>query len=99
VTEPSFGFDATDRAGRGSSRLGKAAAPISPNDIAWPHVPLTGDGQFVDAGNPDFPSIMSETGPAQPLWGRDAGAMAHIAFQRPVRVVFEAGPMIQKAGP
>lgn len=99
VTEPSFGFDAVDRAGRGSARLGQAAAPIAPNEIAWMHVPVIPDGQFVDAGNPDFPSIASGSGGLpQPLWGRDAAAMAHIAFQRPARVVFEAGPMVQKAG-
>jgi hypothetical protein len=95
VTEPSFGFDAVDRAGRGAGRLGKTGAPISPDDIAWPHVPVTPDGQFVDAGNADFPPIASPSGgAAQPLWGRDAAAMAHIAFQRPARVVFNAGAMI-----
>jgi hypothetical protein len=77
--EPRFGFD--EVAGPG--------VPRTPDDLAWPHVPLSQSGH-ADAMRP----LLSAAAELQAGWGHDAAGMARLSFQRPFRVAMHASRLL-----
>jgi hypothetical protein len=73
--EPRFGFD--EEAG--------PTPPTTPDDLAWPHIPLTPSGH-VDVNRP----LVAGSAELQTAWGRDAAGLARLTFQQPFRVAMHA---------
>jgi hypothetical protein len=78
--EPRFGLD----------EEAETATPATPDDLAWPHVPLTASGQI------DVTGPLAAGAPAvQEAWGRDAASMAWLTLQRPFRVAIHAAALLR----
>jgi hypothetical protein len=78
--EPRFGFDEEAETER----------PVSQNDLAWPHIPLTSSGH-VDLSRP-----LAGAGPELlASWARDAAGMAALTLQQPFRVAIHASRLLR----
>ena len=82
--EPRFGFD----------EEAPPAPPATPDDLAWPHVPLTPSGH-VDVSRP----LAAGSAELQAAWGRDAAGMARLTFQQPFRVAIHATALLRGETP
>lgn len=82
--EPRFGFD----------EQAETDTPQSPNDLAWPHVPLSSSGH-VDVLRP----LAGAGASLQASWGHDAAGMAALTLQRPFRVAIHASRLIRVEPP
>jgi hypothetical protein len=82
--EPRFGFD----------EEAETDTPESPNDLAWPHVPLS-PSRHVDLLKP----LAAAGANLQASWGRDAARMAAITLQRPFRVAIHASRLLRVETP
>jgi hypothetical protein len=78
--EPRFGFD----------EQADTDTPQSPDDLAWPHVPLSASGH-VDVLRP----LAGAGADLQASWGGDAAGMAAVTLQRPFRVAIHASRLIR----
>jgi hypothetical protein len=78
--EPRFGLD----------EEAETATPASPDELAWPHVPLTAAGH-IDLTRP----LAAAAAPLQAAWGRDAASMAWLTLQRPFRVAIHAATLLR----
>jgi len=82
--EPRFGFD----------EQAETDTPQSPNDLAWPHVPLSSSGH-ADVLRP----LTGAGANLQASWGRDSAGMAALTLQRPFRVAIHASRLIRVEPP
>jgi hypothetical protein len=77
--EPRFGFD----------EQSTTSTPTTPDDLAWPLVPLGASG-YVDLGKP----LKRASADLQAAWGRDAASTVQLTLQRPVRVAVHASTIL-----
>ena len=77
--EPRFGFD---------EEAAKEGTPVTPDDLAWVHVPLNPSGH-VDLARP-----LSAAPDLRAAWGRDAPSMARLTLQKPFRVAIHATALL-----
>ena len=77
-----------------STKQAETDTPQSPNDLAWPHVPLSTSGH-VDVSRP----LAGAGADLQASWGRDAAGMAALTLQRPFRVAIHASRLIRVEPP
>jgi hypothetical protein len=82
--EPRFGFD----------EAAETDAPQSPNDLAWPHVPLAPSGH-VDLSRP----LIGAGDELQARWGDDAAGMAALTLQQPFRIAMHASRLLRAEAP
>lgn len=82
--EPRFGFD----------EEAETDSPQSPDDLAWPHVPLSSSGH-VDLLRP----LTGAGADLQARWGRDAAGMAALTLQQPFRVAIHASRLMRAEAP
>jgi hypothetical protein len=77
--EPRFGLD----------EEADTDTPATPDDLAWPHVPLTPSAQ-IDVTRP----LAAGAPPLQAAWGRDSASMAWLTLQKPFRVAIHAAALL-----
>ena len=76
--EPRFGLD----------EQAETTPPVTPDDLAWPHVALSPSGH-VDLSQP-----LDAGDDLEAAWGRDAAQMARLTLQRPFRVAVHASELL-----
>jgi hypothetical protein len=82
--EPRFGFD----------EEAETSTPVSRDDLAWPHIPLTASGH-VDLSR----SLAAAGAELQASWARDAAGMASLTFQQPFRIAIHASRLLRSEAP
>ena len=76
--EPRFGFD----------EVADRRRPMTPDELAWAHVPLTA------SGHADVSQPLAAAADVQADWGRNAAATASLTFQQPFRVAMHASRLL-----
>jgi hypothetical protein len=82
--EPRFGLD----------EVAEVATPVTPDDLAWPHVPVSASGH-IDVGRP----LPASSAALQAAWAKDAATLASLTLQRPFRMALHAAALLSREEP